>query len=205
MAKLGCSAENAPPITLLRALGSGGAYTPAPHSHWLRAAPRQVRPVRSTGKVGSGGQRKPSGTEMQRRAFCGWGSSRRDLKQPGQGDSQNGTRTAGLTASLPASPDPFSPQHCRSAPTSAAPLCLRPSLPSAHRSRSGAPYSESKLPLPRSVHVPHHKGAGAGPDLAPLPQSNSPARWKAVSFGSLGDSGIRCDRFLQATFSKALG
>lgn len=69
VAKLGCSAENAPPITLLRALGSGGAYTPAPHSHWLRAAPRQVRPVRSTGKVGSGGQRKPSGTEMQRRCL----------------------------------------------------------------------------------------------------------------------------------------
>lgn len=65
VAKLGCSAENAPFITLLRTLGSWGIYTPTPYSHRLKAAPQQFRPVRSTGKVGSGGQRKPLGKERQ--------------------------------------------------------------------------------------------------------------------------------------------
>lgn len=165
MAKLGCSAENAPPITLLRALGSGGVYTPAPHSHWLRAAPRQVRPVRSTGKVGSGGQRKPSGTEMQTRCLLWLGVK---LERPEAAGARGLTgrythcRFNRLTA-------------CQSRPLLPSASLLRPppcasasGLPSPLHTAAGAPYSESKLPLPRSVHVPHHKGAGAGPDLAPL-------------------------------------
>lgn len=156
VAKLGCSAENAPPITLLRALGSGGIYTPAPHSHWLRAAPRQVRHSGAQAKWAPEARESPQGPRCRCGAFCGWGSSWRDLKRPVQGDSQDGTRTAGLTASLPANPDPFSPQHrhsdLRRAPLPPAfpPLCTpQPERPTQNQSchfRAQSTFRTIKVP-----------------------------------------------------------
>lgn len=52
-------------------LESWGIYTATPYIHWLRVAPLEAStpqhfwPVIHTGKVGSRGQRKPSGKEMQ--------------------------------------------------------------------------------------------------------------------------------------------